>query len=313
MTITDEQLVAIATARATFHPSRRAFSQGAENALHSIVPVLDHGFVRLVDYMGNDDAIAQAASVSYGKGTKSVSDTTSLIRYLLSHGHTTPFEMCEAKFHFKMPMFIGEQTLRHRTANVNKESGRYSVMSDDKYVPDLERIAKQSTTNKQGSGTAFSAMQALDVVNKILIVHKDIQEAYDSFVSGDVDLSRELARGILPANQYAEFYWKIDLHNLMHFMRLRLDHHAQFEIRCYAQAIAEIVRWWVPAAYQAFLDYKQNAVTLSAMEIRVLRDHLDSYFSQTGMIHSPLVQHLESLGCSTRERTEFIQKMTQQD
>lgn len=296
MTIT---LIADAT-----HEIKRPNVPALDAILGHAFKALDHGFVRLIDYMGDDAAITQAARVSYGAGTKTLNDDRGLIRYLMRHWHSTPFEMCEIKLHFKMPMFVGEQTLRHRTANINKESGRYSVMSNDKYVPSVERLAKQSSTNKQGSGSAFDEIEAMRLVGEITFMHSEIQALYDRFVSGDVDMARELSRGILPANQYAEFYWKIDLHNLFHFMRLRSDGHAQYEIRVYSEILEEIVKLWVPMAYEAWVDYRRDAVNFSRMEMAVLRHMLDY-----GMDGGDAIIEGERLGMGQRERFEFLSKL----
>lgn len=305
MTLKPEELQAIAEQRAFHRYTRRPGSEAMESLLHTAHPVLDHGFVRVVDYMGDDAAIVQAARTSYGAGTRNVMSDTGLIRYLLRHWHTTPFEMCEIKLHMKMPMFVGEQTLRQRTASVNKESGRYSIMSNDKYVPAPERLGKQSALNKQGTGTAFDTIEAMAIAGKISFIHETIQQAYDSFVTADTDLARELARGILPANQYAEFYWKIDLHNLLNFLRQRLSDHAQYEIRVYAQVIEQIVKAWLPITYQAFVDYRLNARSFSGPELLALADLIDREKLQK------LIESGDVLpGLTPRERTEFIQKIS---
>ncbi|TAF14181.1 MAG: FAD-dependent thymidylate synthase, partial [Alphaproteobacteria bacterium] len=221
--------------------TRRAVSEGMEELLYTMHPVLDHGFVRVVDYMGNDAAIVQAARVSYGKGTKKMREDEGLIRYLLRHRHTTPFEMCEVKFHIKLPIFIARQWIRHRTANVNEYSGRYSVMDKDFYLPAREHLAAQSASNRQGRG---DILEGLEADHALELLRSDSERAYahyeellNSREGGEIihpdkqGLARELARMNLPVNYYTQWYWKIDLHNLMHFLALRVDSHAQYEIR----------------------------------------------------------------------------------
>lgn len=265
----------------TSHELVRANSEELNKILGWAFPVLDHGFVRVIDYMGDDEAIVQAARVSYTRGTKQTQDTKGLINYLMRHAHTSPFEMCEIKFHLKMPMFIGEQTLRHRTANVNKESGRYSILSEDKYIPEPERLAVQSKTNKQGSGDVMDMVKAMNIIGKIEFVHNEAQKIYEELTSADINLTRELARGILPANQYAEFYWKLDLHNLFHFLKLRNDEHAQWEIQQYAEIMENIVASWVPKAYEAYTQYKKNSVNFSEKELKMLGIMFSTEYGQS--------------------------------
>ena len=225
-------------------------------------PVLDKGFIRVIDYMGDDAAIVQAARVSYGDGTKSVSEDRGLIRYLMRHRHTSPFEMCEIKLHVRMPIFIARQWIRHRTANVNEYSGRYSVMTGDRFEPPALRL--QSAENKQGSSDeAISDQGAVKMVGALA------QATYDHLLAADV--SREQARMVLPLNTYTEMYWKIDLHNLLHFLGLRADSHAQAEIRAYADQIMRILEKWVPLTMEAFRDYRLNAVTLSAQQAEAVK------------------------------------------
>ena len=254
-------------------PTRRAVSAGAEAALHTAFPLLDHGFVRLVDYMGDDSAIVQAARVSYGAGTKHVSQDRGLIRYLMRHWHSTPFEMCEIKLHVKLPVFVARQWIRHRTANVNEYSARYSILDREFYIPAPDALAAQSTTNNQGRGAALEGAEA-DRVLRLLT--DDAMRSYDHYEDmisqdGQQGLARELARMNLPANIYTQWYWKTDLHNLLHFLRLRADAHAQYEIRVYAEAICDIVADWVPAAYRAFADYRMGGATLSATALDCVR------------------------------------------
>ena len=241
----------------------RAVSGEIEKILYKPIPVLDHGFIRVIDYMGNDSSIVQAARVSYGVGTKRVQEDRGLINYLMRHGHSTPFEMCEIKLHVKLPIFVMRHWVRHRTANINEYSARYSVLSNEFYIPELEQIARQSETNKQGkSDVAMDAAKGQEVVDTLDDFSKSAYEKY-SHMLDDLGLTRELARTILPVSVYTEMYWKIDLHNLLHFLKLRADSHAQYEIRCYANKILDIVKAWVPFTYDAFVNYRQNAVSVS--------------------------------------------------
>ena len=241
----------------------RVISAELEKILCKTIPVLDHGFIRVVDYMGNDSSIVQAARVSYGAGTKQVNEDRGLINYLMRHGHTTPFEMCEIKLHIKLPIFVMRHWVRHRTANINEYSARYSVLSNEFYIPELSKIAGQSKTNKQGR--ADDQMSSEDKSEIAKTLSEFSEKAYEKYshMLNDLGLTRELARTILPVNVYTEMYWKIDLHNLFHFLRLRADSHAQYEIQCYANAILNIVRLWVPFAYDAFINYRKNSVSVS--------------------------------------------------
>lgn len=260
--------------------SRRPISEGAEKWIGKPIQCLDYGFVYLVDYMGNDQAITQAARVSYGAGTKKVSEDEGLIRYLKRNKHTTPLEMVEFKFHCKMPIFVARQWIRHRTANVNEYSARYSKLGSEFYIPQPEHLAVQSATNRQGRGDAVTDEDAERIVQ---MLKEDGQQEYQHYLhllneedgaAIDPDrpcLARELARMVLGVNFYTEWYWKIDLHNLMHFLQLRLDSHAQYEIRVFAEAMAQIVKDAVPIAYQAFEDYHKNSMTLSAPEIAFVK------------------------------------------
>jgi len=273
MSLTPEQQEEISTLRAATRATRRTVAEGLEDRLYEAIPVLDHGFVRVVDYMGDDAAIVQAARVSYGQGTKKVSDDKGLIRYLMRHWHSTPFEMCEIKLHVKLPVFVARQWIRHRTANVNEYSARYSILDREFYIPAPANLAAQSTANAQGRGTVLEGEEAHKVRE---ILRADSARAYDHYEDmlsqdGQQGLARELARMNLPANVYTQWYWKIDLHNLFHFLRLRADSHAQYEIRVYAEAICDLVRAWVPAAYEAFEDYRLNAVQFSGPAMAVLR------------------------------------------
>ncbi|MCC5974159.1 MAG: FAD-dependent thymidylate synthase [Rubellimicrobium sp.] len=276
MPLTPEQEAEIAEQRAQTRPTLRAVAEGAERHLYIAHPVLDHGFVRMVDYMGDDAAICQAARVSYGRGTRSVQNDEGLIRYLMRHWHSTPFEMCEVKLHVKLPVFVARQWIRHRTANVNEYSARYSILDREFYIPEATHLAAQSTINNQGRGESLTEGEAARVLDWL---REDAARAYDHYEAmisqeGQQGLARELARMNLPANIYTQWYWKVDLHNLFHFLRLRADSHAQYEIRVYAQAIARIVADWVPAAWGAFADYRLGGVTLSEKGVACLKRRL---------------------------------------
>jgi len=273
MSITPEQEAEVAELRATPRQTLRAVSEGMERHLYTIKPVLDHGFVRVVDYMGDDAAICQAARVSYGKGTKSVQNDAGLIRYLMRHWHSTPFEMCEIKLHVKLPVFVARQWIRHRTANVNEYSARYSIMDREFYIPEPDVLAAQSVINNQGRGEVLTGDEAARVLEYLKGDAARCYDHYQEMISqdGQQGLARELARMNLPANIYTQWYWKVDLHNLFHFLRLRADSHAQYEIRVYADEICKIVADWVPAAYQAFEDYRMGGATLSGKALDCVR------------------------------------------
>jgi len=273
MTITPEQQAEIAAARAHPQPTLRAVAPGMEAHLYTAQPVLDHGFVRAIDYMGDDSAIVQAARVSYGAGTKHVQNDEGLIRYLMRHWHSTPFEMCELKLHVKLPVFVARQWIRHRTANVNEYSARYSILDREFYIPEPAQLAAQSTVNNQGRGDVLEGPEAARV---LALLKSDAAQMYDHYEDmlsqeGQQGLARELARMNLPMNIYTQWYWKTDLHNLFHFLRLRADSHAQYEIRVYAEAIAAMVADWVPLAFSAFEDYRMGGVTLSSKAIDALK------------------------------------------
>ena len=273
MLLTPEQQEEIDQLRSNPQPTLRAVAPGMENHLYKAQPVLDHGFVRVIDYMGDDAAICQAARVSYGKGTKSVQNDVGLIRYLMRHWHSTPFEMCEIKLHVKLPVFVARQWIRHRTANVNEYSARYSILDREFYIPEVDSLASQSVVNNQGRGRVLQGAEAARVLE---ILKTDSNRAYDNYEAmisedGQDGLARELARMNLPANIYTQWYWKVDLHNLFHFLRLRADAHAQYEIRVYADAICDMVRDWVPAAYGAFEDYRLGGAVLSANSLNCVR------------------------------------------
>ena len=264
------------------YTTRRATVQGIEDLLYKPIKILDHGFVRVIDYMGDDSAIVQAARVSYGKGTKQVSQDKGLINYLMRHRHTTPFEMCDIKFHIKLPIFIARQWIRHRTASVNEYSGRYSIMNNEFYIPARENLSPQSLINKQGREDTAVPTEVADKVLKIL--HDDANKCYDHYIEmmneddagniineDTIGISRELARMNLTLNCYTEWYWKTNLHNLFHFLALRADDHAQYEIRVYAEAMLDITRAWVPFACNAFEEYRMHGENFSRSGIATLK------------------------------------------
>jgi thymidylate synthase (FAD) len=265
------------------------------------IDCLDKGFVRLIDVMGDDAAIVQAARVSYGSGTKKVLEDRGLIRYLLRHAHTTPFEMVEFKFHVKLPIFVARQWIRHRTANVNEYSGRYSEMKDEFYTPNPNDIRPQSVLNKQGrSEETLPDGMADQAANAFKSGQDDAYAQYQEFL--EQGIAREIARINLPVSNYTEWYWKIDLHNLFHFLRLRIDSHAQYEIRVFAEAIAELVKPFVPHAWEAFEDYVLNAHRMTAPELKVMKHLL-------GSMEFPSDETLAELGLKGREAVEFKDKM----
>lgn len=269
--------------------TRRATVQAVEDLLFKPLSVLDHGFLRVIDYMGDDSAVVQAARVSYGKGTKKVNEDRGLIHYLMRHHHTTPFEMCSMKFHVKLPIFVARQWIRHRTASVNEYSARYSVMDNEFYIPEPGHLAAQSTSNRQGRGDILQGDEAARVLE---LLREDSERNYRDYAwmlnegngqpldAGRSGLSRELARMNLTLNTYTQWYWKANLHNLLHFLRLRADAHAQYEIRAYADAMLDVIEKWVPVCHEAFLEYRAGAVTLSRSALAVVRrmvagDHVD--------------------------------------
>lgn len=290
--LVDTQIAELDELRGQSYQTRRATVPALEELLYKPLPVLDHGFVRVVDYMGDDSAIVQAARVSYGKGTKQVSEDRGLIRYLMRHWHSTPFEMCEIKLHVKLPMFVARQWIRHRTANVNEYSARYSILDREFYVPSPEHLSAQSKSNRQGRAGVLEGEHAQNVLN---MLKEDATRCYDNYMwmlnedesKGDHDgLARELARMNLPVNFYTQWYWKVDLHNLMHFLRLRADPHAQYEIRVYADAILNIMKAWVPLAFDAFEEYRLGAAQLSATGVRLVQRRLAGEkitFEQSGL------------------------------
>ncbi|NHN86683.1 FAD-dependent thymidylate synthase [Acetobacter musti] len=296
MPLTDAQRAEIEAHARESASTRRPTVTALEEMLFRAFPVLDHGFVRVVDYMGDDSAVVQAARVSYGRGTRKVSEDAGLIRYLMRHRHSTPFEMCEIKFHIKLPIFIARQWIRHRTANVNEYSARYSILDREFYLPSPEHMAVQSASNRQGRGGILDPAAAEDVLR---LLRDDAIRCYDTYESLlDTDagpgLARELARMNLTLNTYTQWYWKVDLHNLMHFLSLRIDPHAQYEIRAYAEVMLDILRAWVPVTAAAFTEYRVGAVTFSASMLSVLRR----------MLAGEAVTQAES-GLSRREWDEF--------
>lgn len=283
---------------------RRAAAPALDAILGHAFPVLDHGFVRVIDYLGNDDAIVQMARTSYGEGTQAVSDDRNLIRYLVRHAHTSPLEGCEIKLHVKMPIFVARQWIRHRMASLNEVSGRYSVLANEFYMPERERLGRQSKTNKQGTGDGYSRDDQNRILGLLLDDAGRSFDLYETLCGEEPDLARELARIGLPLSTYTEFYWKIDLHNLLHFLKLRCDSHAQYEIRVYADIIADLVSRWVPHAHEAWVDYKRDAVTFSRMEMEVLK-HLLRY----GYDGGDVCIESDKVGMSKRERSEFLTKI----
>jgi thymidylate synthase (FAD) len=281
MRLTEDQTAEIAALRAHRAETVRPTVPALETLLYQAMPVLDHGFIRVIDYMGDDAAIVQAARVSYGRGTRRVSEDAGLIRYLMRHRHSTPFEMCEIKYHVKLPIFVARQWIRHRTANVNEYSARYSILDREFYIPAPEHLAAQSAANRQGRGDVLGGEEAAHVLD---LLREDATRCYDHYAemlnedaagaardASNQGLARELARMNLTLNTYTQWYWKTDLHNLFHFLSLRADAHAQHEIRVYADAMLTTVEAWVPVACQAFHDYRLGAVILSAQMLAAVQ------------------------------------------
>ncbi len=308
MPLTPEQKAEIEHLRADTAPTRRATVPALEEILYQAIPVLDHGFVRVIDYMGDDAAVVQAARVSYGKGTKKVNEDRGLIHYLMRHRHTTPFEMCEIKYHVKLPIFVARQWIRHRTANVNEYSARYSILDNEFYIPAPEHLAAQSKSNRQGRGEVLAGKEAERV---LALLREDAEKAYRGYVEmlntddtgavvdpGRQGLARELARMNLSLNFYTQWYWKTDLHNLLNFLSLRADAHAQYEIRAYAEAMIDTVERWVPMTAEAFRQYRLGGAQLSARGLAVVKR----------LIAGETVTQEES-GMSKREWTELMQTL----
>ena len=307
MTVNKDQLEEIEALRSSKNETSRVTVPELEKILYQPISVLDHGFVRVIDYMGDDSAIVQSARVSYGKGTKKISNDQGLIKYLMRHRHSTPFEMCEIKFHIKLPIFIARQWIRHRTANVNEYSARYSILDKEFYIPSIENIAAQSSVNNQGRGEVLSSEEASNVIS---ILKADAEQTYANYESllnessegavldeNKAGVARELARMNLTLNTYTQWYWKIDLNNLLHFLALRADDHAQYEIKVYADAMLDIVKKWVPITYGAFDDYRVGGTELSAKEVNFLRKLIKG--------ESP---SFEEEGISKREWSELKKK-----
>jgi thymidylate synthase (FAD) len=296
MTLSSEQSAEIAAARANTTTTLRPSVPALEAMLFKALPVLDHGFVRVVDYMGDDAAVVQAARVSYGRGTRKTTEDEGLIRYLMRHWHSTPFEMCEIKYHIKLPIFVARQWIRHRTANVNEYSARYSILDKEFYIPAPEHLAAQSADNRQGRGEILTGNAAARVLS---LLRQDAEQTYAHYEEmldeNGAGLARELARMNLTLNTYTQWYWKTDLHNLFHFLRLRADTHAQYEIRVYAEAMLETVKAWVPLSHAAFCDYRLGAVTFSAKMLETLKQML-----------SGIEVSQPTSGLSKREWTEMM-------
>lgn len=306
MELTFEQKKEIQEQQSQNNSTKRVTSPELEKVLYEAIPVLDHGFIRVIDYMGDDSSIVQSARVSYGKGTKKVSTDEGLIRYLMRHWHSTPFEMCEIKYHVKLPIFIARQWIRHRTANVNEYSARYSILDKEFYIPAKEQLSAQATNNRQGRGDLITGEQA-DEVLKILKddavrtydnYEKMLNERFDGTIIDEKKsgLARELARMNLTLNSYTQWYWKTDLLNLMNFLFLRGDSHAQYEIRVYAEKMLDTVKKWVPITHAAFLDYRVGAAHLSSKGLKIVKS----------MINGNKVSYEDS-GLSKREWNELME------
>jgi len=306
MELTSEQKKEIQEQQSQSNSTKRVTSPELEKVLYEAIPVLDHGFIRVIDYMGDDSSIVQSARVSYGKGTKKVSTDEGLIRYLMRHWHSTPFEMCEIKYHVKLPIFIARQWIRHRTANVNEYSARYSILDKEFYIPAKEQLSAQATNNRQGRGDLITGEQA-DEVLKILKddavrtydnYEKMLNEKFDGTIIDEKKsgLARELARMNLTLNSYTQWYWKTDLLNLMNFLFLRGDSHAQYEIRVYAEKMLDTVKKWVPITHAAFLDYRVGAAHLSSKGLKIVKS----------MINGNKISYEDS-GLSKREWNELME------
>ncbi len=281
MRVTPEQQAEIDELRSNETATRRVSAPALEEILYQPIPVLDHGFVRVVDYMGDDAAVVQAARVSYGRGTRRVSEDQGLINYLMRHRHTTPFEMCEIKYHIKLPIFVARQWIRHRTANVNEYSARYSILDNEFYIPEPRHLGGQSRSNRQGRADVLEGDEARRVYELLkgdatrlyahyseMLNEDEAGEPLDPDRSG---LARELARMNLSLNFYTQWYWKIDLFNLLGFLSLRADAHAQYEIRAYAEIMLDTVERWVPMTHAAFMDYRMGGASLSAKGLEVVK------------------------------------------
>ncbi len=288
----------------------RPVAPGMEKHLDVYYPILDHGFIAVKDYMGDDGSVLSMARMSYGRGTKTVSDDRALLRYLMRHMHTSPFEGCVIKLHVKLPIFVMRQWVRHRTASLNEYSARYSMMPDEFYMPDAQHLAVQSTDNKQGRGATLSAEQA-DAVRALL--EQDAKHAFASYhrlLNQDEDgteiepdtvgLARELARIGLPLSTYTQMYWQTNLHNLLHFLKLRADRHSQWEIRVYAEKILELLADWVPLTAEAFTDYQHQSAKLSRMDLELVRAMLAG---------KATIDDADQYGLSKREARELAETL----
>ncbi len=307
MVIKKEQLEEISLLREQSNQTLRPVAPELEKILYQPFEVLDHGFVRVVDYMGNDSSVVQAARVSYGAGTKKVNADKALINYLIAHRHTTPLEMCEIKFHIKLPIFVARQWIRHRTASVNEYSARYSIVEDEFYVPNAAHLSAQSKINHQGRDET-KVLNAAESKKVLKILQEDSLKSYEHYlemINQDADgnitdpskegLARELARMNLPLSCYTQWYWKIDLHNLLHFLHLRADSHAQYEIRVYAEVMLDMVKKWVPHCFDAFIKNNKSGKTLSGPALETVRK----------MLKGEKVEQPES-GLSAREWDELM-------
>ena len=305
MKLTKEQLEQIKSQQSQSNQTKRVTAPELEKILYEAMPALDHGFVRVVDYMGDDTSIVQSARVSYGKGTKQVSTDKGLIKYLMRHWHSTPFEMCEIKYHVKLPIFIARQWIRHRTANVNEYSARYSILEREFYIPSLKNLQTQSKTNNQGRGENIQDNESKEKIN---LIKKNSDQTFDNYSfllnedgNGNIideskdGIARELARMTLPLNTYTQWYWKVDLHNLMHFLSLRFDVHAQYEIRVYADIILNVMKKWVPLTYDAFLKYRMEGFSMSSEGVNFLKSILKN-------------EKFDKKRISNREINEIIKK-----
>ena len=281
MALTPDQQAEVDALRGETYQTRRATVPALEEILYQALPVLDHGFVRVIDYMGDDAAVVQAARVSYGKGTKRTRDDAGLINYLMRNAHTSPFEMCDLKIHVKLPIFIARQWIRHRTASVNEYSARYSMLDTEFYVPEPAQLAAQSDANRQGRDAVLGSEESQAV---LALLRSDAEQAFDHYhqmLNRDGDdneldpsrsgLARELARMNLPLSAYTQWYWKVNLNNLLHFLRLRADAHAQWEIRAYADVLLDVVRKWTPLTYDAFMTYSVGGAHLTDEGLEVVR------------------------------------------
>ncbi len=306
MKLTEEQSKEIKEQQSQENITKRVTVPELEKVLYEAIPILDHGFIRVIDYMGDDTSIVQAARVSYGKGTKKVSTDAGLIKYLMRHWHSTPFEMCEIKYHVKLPIFIARQWIRHRTANVNEYSARYSILDKEFYLPAPEHLAAQSQNNRQGRGDVIEGEQAKKVLDLLKGDAEQtynnyemmLNERYDGTVIDEkgIGLARELARMNLTLNTYTQWYWKTDLLNLMNFLRLRADRHAQYEIRAYADAMLDTVKKWVPISYEAFMDYRVGGTEVSAKGKKVIKKILKGE-----------IINVDQSGLSKREWNELME------